>query len=181
MKQLKMRKVKTVLVVALAVTIMISCLVIYYLIPSEKIPEGVTIDRILVYKSRHELQAFSNSKLIVTYKIAIGKNAIGAKEYQGDLKTPEGMYTINDRNPNSGYHKNLGISYPNKQDVFRAKTLGRPTGGDIKIHGLRNGGGHVGKFHRWTDWTNGCIALDNAEMDELYDHVALGAPIEIRK
>lgn len=181
MKQQRTRKIRPALVVTLVFTLMIICLVIYYLIPSEKIPEGVTIDRILVYKSKHELQAFSNNKLIVTYRIAIGKNAIGAKEYQGDLKTPEGKYTINDRNPNSGYHKNLGISYPNKQDIFKAKVIGRPTGGDIKIHGLRNDGGYIGKFHRWTDWTNGCIALDNEEMDELYDHVAPGTPIEIRK
>lgn len=181
MMRQKMCKVNPVLVVMSAFVVMVICLVIYYLIPSEKIPEGVIIDRILVYKSKHELQAFSDHKLIVTYKIAIGKNAIGAKEYQGDQKTPEGLYTINDRNPNSGYHKNLGISYPNKQDILKARAIGKPTGGDIKIHGLRNGGGYIGKFHRWTDWTNGCIALDNAEMDELYDHVAPGTPIEIRK
>ncbi|RYZ45183.1 MAG: hypothetical protein EOP49_25660 [Sphingobacteriales bacterium] len=154
---------------------------IYYFIPSDRIPAGVVIDRIVVHKSRHELLAFSKGKLIVRYKVSIGKQPLGGKAFEGDLKTPEGLYTINDRNPNSGYHKNLGISYPNAADRIRAKALGKPTGGDIKIHALENGKGYIGKLHRWKDWTNGCIALDNPEMDELYEHVPLGTSIEILK
>jgi len=181
MTQQKPRKAKPARAIALALISLIGILAIYYLIPADKIPPGVVIDRIVVYKSRHELQAFSKGKLIVHYKIALGKQPEGAKTYEGDLKTPEGLYTINDRNPNSGYHKNLGISYPNAEDIARAKALGKPTGGDIKIHALENGKGYIGKLHRWKDWTNGCIALDNPEMDELYEHVPLGTPIEILK
>jgi len=159
----------------------LGCLSVYYFWPLTSIPKGVVIDHIVVYKSGHRLQAFSQGRLVATYVMAIGKNPLGPKEYEGDLKTPEGIYTICDRNPNSAYHKNLGISYPNLTDRARAKQLGRPTGGDIKIHGLKNGRGYIGRFHRWRDWTNGCIALSNTEMDELYAHVQTGAVIEIKK
>lgn len=181
MKRQSMRKVKPFRIIACILLALMVCLVVYYFIPVSKIADGVIIDRIVVYKSKHVLQAFSENKIVATYKIAIGKNAYGAKEYKGDQKTPEGLYTINDRNPNSGYHKNLGISYPNADDIKRARALGKPTGGDIKIHGLKNGEGYIGKFHRWQDWTNGCIALDNEAVDELYNHVPPGTPIEIHK
>jgi murein L,D-transpeptidase YafK len=154
---------------------------IYYFYPIQKIPDDITIDRILVLKSKHALLAFSKSELIVTYTIAIGKTSIGAKEFEGDLKTPEGIYTINSKNPNSGYHKNLGVSYPNIVDIQNAKKLGKPTGGDIKIHGLKNGQGYTGKFHRLKDWTNGCIALTDQELDEIYNHTPVGTTIEILK
>ena len=160
---------------------LVLALAVYYFLPSEKIADGVVVDYILVQKSKHTLEAYSGRSLVATYKIATGKNSPGAKEYEGDKKTPEGIYTINSRNPNSGYHKNLGISYPNAADVERARLLDKPTGGDIKIHGLENGKGYIGKLHRWMDWTNGCIALDNPEVDELYEHVKTGAVIEIRK
>lgn len=156
-------------------------LLIYYLVPSEQIPDGTVIDRIIVYKSQHKLQAFSAGRLVATYTVAIGKKPVGPKEYEGDKKTPEGIYRINARNAYSGYHKNLGISYPAAADRARAVQAGRSPGGDVKIHGLENGKGYIGKFHRWLDWTNGCIAVDNAEMDMLYEHVMQNAVIEIRK
>lgn len=168
-------------IIALSAIGLIVCFIVYYLVPADKIPEGVLTDRIVVSKSRHKLYAYKGGQLMVTYSIAIGKNATGAKQYEGDLKTPEGTYTINDRNPNSGYHKNLGISYPNEKDRNNAKAQGKTTGGDIKIHGLENGKGYIGKLHRWKDWTNGCIALTDAEMDELYAHVPLGTVIIIEK
>jgi murein L,D-transpeptidase YafK len=154
---------------------------IYYFYPTEKIPDEITIDKIIVIKSEHKLMAYSHGKLIVSYKIAIGRNPDGNKEYEGDGKTPEGLYTINSKNPNSDFYKNLGISYPNQQDIIRAKELKKPTGGDIKIHGIKNGQGYIGRFHRWNDWTNGCIALTNQEIDELYNHTPVGTAIEIRR
>jgi murein L,D-transpeptidase YafK len=123
--------------------------------------------------------AYSNGELLKTYKIALGKNPKGAKHYQGDNKTPEGVYTINGKNANSIAYKNLGISYPNKEDVERAKKLGKPTGGDIKIHGMMNGLGFIGGFHTYSDWTNGCIAVTDREIDELFKYVKIGAKIEI--
>ena len=123
---------------------------------------------------------YSKEKLLKTYSIAIGRKPIGAKQFEGDKKTPEGMYYINDKNPYSGWHKNLGISYPNAADRKRAKQLGKATGGDIKIHGLQNKRGFIGKFHRWNDWTLGCIAVTDDEVDELYRAVKIGTPIEIK-
>ena len=156
-------------------------LTIYYFSPIQKIPGNVIIDKIIISKADHKLITYSKGQMIVTYKIAIGKNPIGEKEYEGDGKTPEGMYTINDKNAESEFHKNLGISYPAAKDILQAQQSGKPAGGSIKIHGLKNGNGYIGKFQRWIDWTNGCIALTNQEIDELYSHTKIGTPVEIRK
>ena len=155
-------------------------LAVYYFYPETKMPDNIKVDRILVLKSQRQLQAFSNGQLIKTYKISLGRNPIDDKEFEGDKRTPEGHYEINDKNPNSGYHKNLGVSYPNQKDIEQANKIDKPTGGDIKIHGIRNGIGFIGKFERWFDWTAGCMALTNSDIDELYDHTNIGTPIEIR-
>lgn len=155
-------------------------LAVYYFYPENKLPDNIQINKIVVYKSKRQLLAYSNGKLIKTYKISLGNVPIGDKEFEGDKKTPEGFYIINDKNPNSGYHKNLGISYPNQEDIENAKRLGKPVGGDVKIHGLRNKMGIIGKFHRWFDWTLGCIAVTDNEIDELYGAVKIGTPIEIK-
>lgn len=126
------------------------------------------------------MYAYTNGKLVKVYSIAIGRNAVGDKEHEGDKRTPEGSYHINGKNPDSGYHKNLGISYPDKTDLQEAHAKGVHAGGDVKIHGLKNGRGLLGKFHRLRNWTAGCIAVTNDEMDELYDAVSVGTPIIIR-
>lgn len=155
-------------------------LVGYYFYPEDPLPENIQIDNLVVYKSKRQLLAYSKGYLIKIYKISLGRNPMGNKEFEGDKRTPEGTYFINDKNPNSGYHKNLGISYPDSKDVENARKMGKKTGGDIKIHGLRNHTGFIGKFHRWFDWTLGCIALTDKEIDELYSAVKVGTPIEIR-
>ena len=154
-------------------------LLIYYFYPYPKIPAGITIDKLVVVKSKHRLFAWSHNQLIQTYTIAIGKTTVGDKQFEGDCKTPEGSYFIFAKNPNSGWHKNLGISYPNAADIAVAKSRGLHTGGDIKIHGLKNGRFNIGRFHRWKDWTNGCIALTNEEVEDLYAHTPIGTPINI--
>lgn len=153
---------------------------IYYFFPQKKLPPGKTIDRLVVHKSKHKMEAYSGNELLKTYTISLGKNPVGHKQFEGDCKTPEGTYTINDRNPNSAYYKNLGISYPNAVDRANAEKLGKSPGGHVKIHGLRNGCGYIGKFHRWKDWTAGCIAVTNKEMKELYKAVKQDAVIEIK-
>jgi len=153
---------------------------IYYFYPEKRLPNDIQIDNIVVNKSKREMLVFSNGELLKTYKISLGRQPIGHKEFEGDKKTPEGVYSINDKNNNSGYHKNLGISYPNKDDLENARQLGKSAGGEIKIHGIRNGIGFLGKFHRWFDWTLGCIAVTNTEIDELYRAVKIGTRIEIR-
>ena len=167
-------------IIKYSMVLFVAGLIIYYFFPEPKIPKNVVVDRILVLKSKRQLKIFANGQLIKTYSIALGRNPIGGKVFEGDKRTPEGFYTINDKNPHSGYYKNLGVSYPNPKDIEKAKKIGKKTGGDIKIHGIRNGIGFIGKFQRWYDWTAGCIALTNSDIDELYEHVNIGTPIEIR-
>lgn len=147
---------------------------------SRPLNSSVEVDRIIVEKSKRKLHLYSNNQLIKSYRISLGRNPQGDKQFEGDRKTPEGLYFINDKNPKSAYHKNLGISYPNSKDVRDAHKMGKKPGGLIKIHGLKNGRGWIGKLHLLKDWTFGCIALTNSEMDELYEVVKIDTPIEIR-
>jgi len=120
---------------------------------------------------------FSDKKEIKTYNIALGKNAVGKKHFEGDQKTPEGLYFINAKSAVSKYHKNLNISYPNKDDIKYANAAGKKTGGDIKIHGLPNGFNI--QHYILYDWTLGCIGLTNEEIDELFVHIKTDSPILI--
>lgn len=153
---------------------------VYYLFPEIKLPVGKKIDKIVVRKSERIMEVYSGEQIIKSYRISLGGNPTGDKEYEGDKKTPEGRYVINDKNPNSAYHKNLGISYPDPADIEEARRRNRSAGGDIKIHGIRNGFGFIGKFQRMLDWTAGCIAVTNEEIDELYDRVDIGTPVIIK-
>lgn len=137
------------------------------------------VDSIVVLKSERRLQLYNNGHLLKTYKIALGESPVGQKHFEGDMKTPEGLYYIYDKNPNSDYHKNLGISYPNAADRAFAAKNGKSPGGSVKIHGLKNGKGYIGAAHRLTDWTHGCIAITDEEVDEIYSHTAVGTPINI--
>ena len=145
----------------------------------QALPNNTVVDRLVVHKSERLMSAYAGKTLLKNYIIVLGANPVGHKQFEGDERTPEGLYTINDRNPNSCCHKNLGISYPNAQDIANAKKLGKPPGGAIKIHGLPNGQGYIGKAHRMHDWTNGCIGVTDEEVDELYRTVKVNAPIEI--
>jgi murein L,D-transpeptidase YafK len=147
---------------------------------TKPVSDDIRIDQIVVEKSNNELKVYSKGKYIKSYRVSFGFKPIGHKQFEGDGKTPEGIYTINDKNPNSGFHLNLGISYPNEQDTEFARLQNKSPGGDIKIHGLKNRFGWVGNLHRLGNWTNGCIAVNNSEMEELYDHVEIGATIEIK-
>jgi len=137
-------------------------------------------DRIVVQKAKRQLDLFSHGKLLRSYKVALGKNPVGAKTRQGDMRTPEGSYTIDGHYPQSEYHRALHISYPNPADRAQARKLGVDPGGDIMIHGLPNGQGYIGKAHRLWDWTQGCIAVTDEEIEEIYRLVPNGTPVEIR-
>ncbi len=156
-----------------------------FLTPEEEYPQGSLPDELsftslVLEKSKRRLTAYVKGKPVRVYLVALGEQPVGRKEFQGDNKTPEGKYTINDKNPNSAYYKNVGISYPNRTDRERAQKLGKPPGGDIKIHGLAPHFAEIGAAHRTTDWTYGCIAVTNPEMEEIYTRTPLGTPIEIR-
>lgn len=144
------------------------------------LPQGAQVNKILVLKSKRELVALSGSQVLKIYKVALGKVPVGAKQFEGDNKTPEGIYYIYDKNPGSKYHKNLGVSYPNIRDIANAKKAGKPHGGNIKIHGLPDNMAFAGRLQSMMDWTAGCIAMNNDDIDELYAHTAPGTDIEIR-
>jgi len=136
-------------------------------------------DLIVVIKSKRVMFLMKEGKIIKAYRIALGKNPEGKKTIQGDGKTPEGRYYIVGRNPNSNFYKSLKISYPNEFDYERALKLGANPGGDIAIHGLSKKVEFLGKYHIIDDWTEGCIAVTNEEMDEIWNLVPDGIPIEI--
>ncbi len=137
-------------------------------------------DKVLIEKKKRRLTLLSKGEVIKTYKIALGGNPVGPKERQGDNKTPEGTYIIDSRNRDSGYHLSLYISYPNEKDKMRAKELSVSPGGDIMIHGIKNGLSWVGAFHAEIDWTKGCIAVTDQEMEEIDKLVPNGTIVEIR-
>lgn len=137
-------------------------------------------DKILIEKKERRLTLFSKGEVIKTYKVALGGNPDGPKERHGDNKTPEGSYLIDSRNRDSQYHLSLHISYPNERDKKRAKQLGVSPGGDIMIHGIKNGFAWVGALHTGLDWTKGCIAVTDEEIEEIAKLSANGTVVEIR-
>jgi len=143
------------------------------------IPKGPA-DRILIEKKERRLTLISKGKVLKTYQISLGGNPNGPKERQGDNKTPEGTYVIDSRNRNSRYHLSLHISYPNEKDRKRAKELGVSPGGDIMIHGIKNGFSWAGDLHTEVDWTKGCIAVTDEEIEEIDKVVPHGTIVEIR-
>jgi tetratricopeptide (TPR) repeat protein len=140
----------------------------------------VSADRIVIEKEARRLTLFTNGEVLKTYRIALGGNPVGPKERQGDHKTPEGTYVIDARNRNSQYHLSLHISYPNERDRKRARELGVSPGGNIMIHGLKNGYSWVGEYHAGEDWTKGCIAVTDEEIEEIDKLAPIGTPVEIR-
>lgn len=133
----------------------------------------IRADQIVVYKARREMLLLLGQSVLRVYRIALGREPVGHKEREGDGRTPEGLYTIDWRNPKSRYYLSLRISYPNAADRARAADLGVEPGGDIMIHGLKDGQIREG------DWTQGCIAVTDKEMEEIWGLVPEGIPIRI--
>ncbi len=158
-------------------------LLLWFWWPAEPLPAGVVADRVVVYKAQRRLELWQNQALLKCYPIALGGQPEGAKRCQGDQKTPEGRFVIDRRlGPDASCcHRSLHISYPRAEDVARAEQvcLGGDAGGDIMIHGMVSRLGWVGRWHRLLDWTRGCVALSNEEMDELWEAVPDGVEIEI--
>lgn len=136
-------------------------------------------DRVLVDKSERKMWLLHAGNRYREYEISLGDNPTGHKQQEGDERTPEGRYTIDFRNPDSSYHLSLHITYPNAQDSAHAQSLGVSPGGDIFIHGLPNGMGALAFGFKHRDWTDGCIAVNNEEIEEIWSLVKNGTPIEI--
>ncbi len=143
------------------------------------LPFDAKADHVIVQKSERTMTLLRDGQPLKTYAVALGRGGLAPKQREGDNRTPEGSYRISGRNPNSAYHLSLRISYPGPQDVQRAAARGQSPGGDIMIHGIRNGLGWLGSLHRHVDWTAGCIAVTNAEIEEIWQAVPDNTPIEI--
>ena len=137
-------------------------------------------DHIVIVKSSRTMTLMDHDKVLKTYRVALGGVPVGAKQKQGDHKTPEGDYIIDSRNSHSQFHLSLHISYPNAGDRERARRLGMNPGGDIMIHGLPPAYAYLGRRHRESDWTEGCVAVDNQEIEEIWDMVPVGTRVEIK-
>lgn len=147
--------------------------------PETPIPPSIIIDRVFVDKSDRILKLMSDGEVIRSYRMALGGSPSGHKQQEGDQRTPVGVYTLDYKNEDSIAYRSIHISYPNATDKAYAKKLGVSAGGNIMIHGQMNGFGYLVLFNQRRDWTDGCIAVANDEMDEIMAAVTLGIPIEI--
>lgn len=140
---------------------------------------NIKIDKVYVDKSERVLKLLSGDRVIKTYHIALGDSPVGHKRQEGDERTPTGSYILDYKNESSSYYRSIHVSYPNAADKAQAKKRGVSAGGDIMIHGQKNGLGHLAVITQQRDWTDGCIAVTNDEMDEIMALVAIDTPIEI--
>ncbi len=143
------------------------------------LPPGVVADKVVVNKSARGLTLWKKGQLLKSYPVALGR-AAGKKVRQGDGRTPEGVYVVTGQLPQSSYYRALHISYPNADDRRRAREGGFPPGGDIMIHGLPRRWAWVGRLHSLLNWTRGCIAVSNAQMDELWRAVPVGTTVVLQ-
>lgn len=136
-------------------------------------------DRIIVHKAQRKMELLRGGRVIKTYRIALGSNSVGPKTRQGDHRTPEGRYRIDAKNSHSRFHLSLHISYPDAYDRERARKLGVSPGGDIMIHGLPDRFAYLGSLQSKYDWTDGCIAVSNSEIEEIWKLVPVGTEVDI--
>ena len=167
--------------------LLIFILAIYFFFPEKKLEKGQKVDFILVEKSKRKMSLFYKDQVIAIYHVSLGapppwifQHPTGQKEKEGDYKTPEGAYSIDYKIYKHKYHRKLHLSYPTPVQIAAAKKRGINPGGEILIHGLSPVNHFLGKFSKWIDWTQGCIALTNEEVEEVYEAVPIGCKIEIR-
>jgi len=145
--------------------------------PDAPLQPGAKADLVVVHKAARRLELYRGNELLKAYQISLGRHPTGAKTQQGDGRTPEGDYRLDYRNPTSSFHRALHISYPKPEDIASARSHDVDPGGLVMVHGMRNGLGWIGRFHRIIDWTDGCVAVTNKEMDEIWDAVPDGTKI----
>ena len=155
----------------LIITLLLSCLIPAF---------GSDVDYVLVNKSEQKMYLLSEGERVKEYHVVFGGNPQGHKQQEGDQRTPEGKYILDYKKPDSAFHKAIHISYPNEADKARAKEKGVNPGGFIMIHGQKNGLGWLSWLSQSFNWTDGCIAVTNEEMDEIWNLVKVGTLIEIQ-
>jgi murein L,D-transpeptidase YafK len=172
--------VKRLLIIGVPLVIAMAAITLHF--SASRTPLQQRTTEVLVLKSEHKLLLLdAGNNVIRSYVIAIGRGGVQAKERQGDHRTPEGFYIIDRRRKDSRFHRALHVSYPNDTDRERARKLGVEPGGDIMIHGIQNGLGWLGSLHRVVDWTDGCMAVTDPEIEEIWSAVPDGTPVEIRR
>lgn len=144
------------------------------------LPAQAKADAVLVEKSARRMTLLRDGRALATYRVSLGSGGLAPKRREGDRLVPEGRYRIEWRNPKSAYHVSLKISYPSTEDTKTAAARGEAADSNIMIHGVPNGLSWIGGLHRLVDWTAGCIAVTNAEMDSIWRAVPDGTPVEIR-
>ncbi len=163
----------------LAQTLLAVVLCLFSTVEGEELPRP---DRVAVYKAKRKLYLCKGDRVLKACDIALGRNPIGHKQREGDSRTPEGRYILDWRNPDRKYHLAIHISYPNDADRKRARKRGESPGGDIMLHGYPDGAFGSIWSRYWflgKGWTDGCIAVSNAEMDQIWKSVRNGTPIDI--
>lgn len=148
--------------------------------PSATSPNPAFADSVLVVKSERRLYLLADGEVFADYPATFGANPVGHKQREGDERTPEGHYMLDWKNAHSAFYKSIHVDYPNKQDKATAAARGEDPGGLIMIHGQRNGYGWLSPLARFFNWTDGCIALSDRDMDEVWLKVRENTPIEIR-
>ena len=143
-------------------------------------PAEQLADCVLVVKSERRLHLLREGEVFASFRVSFGANPEGHKQQEGDERTPEGSYVLDYKNSNSAYSRSIHVSYPNAQDRARAARQGVDPGGQIMVHGQKNGWGWLSPLVQLFDWTDGCIALDDGDMDRVWEGVRAGTPIEIR-
>lgn len=149
--------------------------------PAATLPADMRADRVVIEKGAHRLTLYRGGAPLKSYRVALGRVPVGRKTREGDAKTPEGAYVIDARISDSAFHRALHVSYPNEADREAAGRANVPAGGAIMIHGMRNGLGWLGRTHRLLDWTSGCIAVTNPEIEQIWRAVPNGTLVEITR
>jgi murein L,D-transpeptidase YafK len=160
-------------------SIFIACTVLCWPLLPAGAADFPLADKILVEKGKRKLHLLLNGEAFRTYDIALGVEPVGDKEREGDQKTPEGVYKMDERNPNSDYFLSIHVSYPNQQERQEAQRKGINPGGQIMIHGQPNTPTYSAAYYRKEDWTNGCIAVSNSDMIDIWLMTPDDVPIEI--
>jgi murein L,D-transpeptidase YafK len=165
--------------------ISVLCLFAYDFLKLGRVPPALKLaderaDLIRIDKAARRMDVLRGDRVLKTYRISLGGNPAGDKVMEGDRRTPEGLYRLDFRNAASRFHLALRISYPDATDRADAERLGAKPGGDIMIHGIRNGLGFAGGLHHLFDWTDGCIAVTNDEIEEIWQIADVGTAVDIR-
>lgn len=149
--------------------------------PPKPLPATVRADLVVLHKGSRRLELYENGSLLAAYDVSLGRHPIGPKQRRGDGRTPEGQYYLDYRNGHSAFYRALHISYPNSADIAAARAAGVDPGGFVMIHGMRNGLGWIGRLHLVVNWTDGCVAVTDREMDEIWRAVPDGTKIIIER